>query len=78
MRQFYKGKLIANDGVTIDEMKALISSNIADAVAFGHLAMSNPDLPERVLNNWKIDESVDKSTWYSPGPKGYLDYLPYQ
>jgi len=48
---------------------------VADAVAFGKLFISNPDLVKRFataapLNDW------DDKTFYGPGPKGYTDYPP--
>ena len=35
--------------------------------------ISNPDLVKRIENNWPLAEA-DSSTFYTPGPEGYLDY----
>lgn len=66
MRSLFKGNLIANDGISLDEMKSLLSSNTVDAVALGYLSMTNPDLPERIKNGWEIEHKVvEKDLWYS-------------
>lgn len=70
----YKGNLIANDGVSIEEAIQLTNSGTAQAVSFGVLSISNPDLPLRVKHNLEINKTVDASTWFTSGPKGYTDY----
>lgn len=45
----------------------------ADAISFGRLFISNPDLPERFRLNALLNP-VDVTTFYTPGPKGYTDY----
>lgn len=69
--------MIANDGISIEEATELVKSGTAEAVAFGVKSISNPDLPERVKNNWQLNEA-DFSTFFSLGPKGYNDYPIYQ
>jgi 2,4-dienoyl-CoA reductase-like NADH-dependent reductase (Old Yellow Enzyme family) len=42
-------------------------------VAMGRWALANPDL----LKRWKLGAPLnkyDRSTFYVPGPKGYIDY----
>ena len=70
----YKGNLIANDGVSIEEAINLTSTGIAQAVSFGTLSISNPDLPLRVLRNKEINQTADTKTWYYGGFKGYTDF----
>ena len=65
--------MIANEGFDFASATRLLTEGRADAVAFGKLAIANPDLPERFaegapLNAW------DASTFYVPGAKGYTDY----
>ncbi|EWS75520.1 FAD/FMN-binding family oxidoreductase (macronuclear) [Tetrahymena thermophila SB210] len=74
MRKLCKGNLIANDNVSIEDMKNYLSNNICDAVSFGTLSISNPDLPERVQNGYEINYKVDRSTFFTQGAKGYTDY----
>jgi N-ethylmaleimide reductase len=50
-----------------------IESGTADAISFGRLFISNPDLVERL----KLDAALNTpnpSTFYTPGPVGYTDY----
>lgn len=51
-----------------------MDEKIADGVSFGRSYISNPDLAERISNDWEITD-YDRSTFYTPGPKGYTDYL---
>jgi N-ethylmaleimide reductase len=50
-----------------------IASGRADAVAFGRMFISNPDLVERLKMNAPLNEANPK-TFYTPGPVGYTDY----
>ncbi|KAF8754630.1 oxidoreductase [Rhizoctonia solani] len=43
------------------------------AIVFGRYFISNPDLPERLRNGIALAD-YDRNTFYSPGPKGYVDY----
>lgn len=58
-------------------MKELIRTKNANAASFGTLSIANPDLPDRILNGWEINQTVDRSTWMVPGEKGYTDFLPH-
>jgi 2,4-dienoyl-CoA reductase-like NADH-dependent reductase (Old Yellow Enzyme family) len=69
----FGGAYIVNEGFTLETAEAAIASGAADAVGFGKLFISNPDLPARLkagapLNPWTME------TFYSPGPEGYVDY----
>jgi N-ethylmaleimide reductase len=72
-RQAFKGTYIANNGYTRDMAIDAIESGHADAVAFGRLFISNPDLVERLRMNTTLNEANPK-TFYTPGPVGYTDY----
>jgi N-ethylmaleimide reductase len=45
----------------------------ADLVAFGRHFIANPDLVERFRLGLPLNR-YDRSAFYSPGPKGYIDY----
>ncbi|HEY5084985.1 MAG TPA: alkene reductase, partial [Rhizomicrobium sp.] len=51
----------------------LLAEGRADAVAFGKLAIANPDLPQRFAENAPLN-AWDASTFYASGAKGYIDY----
>lgn len=64
---------LANGGYTAQPADARIRSGLAEAVAFGKLFISNPDLTDRFrrsapLNPW------DQATFYGGSEVGYTDY----
>ena len=77
-RPLFKGKIIGNCGYTKELAEERVSEGSADMIAFGRPFITNPDLPERFMNNWPLNPSEEMSLWYSPGPAGYTDYESYQ
>ena len=72
-RKIYNGFYIANHGYERESAEKEIISGRADAVAFGKLFISNPDLPYRFKHDLELAQP-DTSTYYTTGPKGYTDY----
>jgi N-ethylmaleimide reductase len=72
-REGFKGVLVGNMGYTPSEAHEAVGKKILDAVAFGHHYVSNPDLVACIEKNIPLVEP-DASTFYTPGPKGYIDY----
>ena len=73
LKAAFGGPYIVNEGFDRTSAEAAVASGEADAVGFGKLFISNPDLPARLkvhapLNPWVAE------TFYSPGPQGYVDY----
>jgi 2,4-dienoyl-CoA reductase-like NADH-dependent reductase (Old Yellow Enzyme family) len=73
LKAAFGGVYIANEGFDLERAQALLSAGEADAVGFGKLFISNPDLPIRLrlgapLTPWTLE------TFYTPGPEGYVDY----
>ena len=73
VRAVYGGTLLAAGGFTKETGNAIISSGRADAVVFGRLFISNPDLVERLRSDAPLN-SWDVSTFYGGGTRGYTDY----
>ncbi|WP_208508226.1 alkene reductase [Variovorax paradoxus] len=73
LRPLFKGVLVLNGGYTRATAEQVLSQGLADAIAFGRLYISNPDLPERFRQDAALTEA-DPSTYYSGGPRGYIDY----
>ncbi len=73
MRKVYKGPLIASGGYDAAKANAALSAGAADAIAFGTLYISNPDLVTRFQKAAALNQP-DKATYYTPGAKGYNDY----
>jgi N-ethylmaleimide reductase len=72
-RSLFKNTLITAGGHTPETAAAVVASGQADAVAFGRLFISNPDLPERVRQGAQLNP-YDRSTFYGGDAKGYIDY----
>ncbi len=73
IRRAFSGKLVLNcdyDGAT---GQAMLDTGVADAIAFGRPFIANPDLPARVAAGVAFAKD-ETATWYSQGPKGYVDY----
>lgn len=73
LRPYYKGNIIAAGGFTHATGNQALAAGWADAVAFGVPFLANPDLPQRFRRNAPLNEP-EESTFYAPGPKGYIDY----
>lgn len=75
-RKIYNGTIIAAGGFTRDLAEEVLNKNEVDLVAFGVPYIANPDLVERMQNDWPLAES-DRTTYYgvSGNPEnGYTDY----
>lgn len=72
-RSKFKGVFISAGGYTAElASQALIAGN-ADAIAFGRLFISNPDLPERLAKGLPLT-AYNRATFYGGNEKGYTDY----
>ena len=74
LKKLFGGVYVANEGFDLASGNAALAAGDADAIAFGKLFISNPDLPRRfregaALNEW------NGATFYAPGAAGYTDYL---
>ena len=73
IKKAFGGLYIANEQFTQDSAEKALSDGTADAVAFGKLYISNPDLAERFSKGAPLNALVPE-TIYSPDHKGYTDY----
>lgn len=77
LKRRFGGVLIANEGFDADTAGQVVASGEADAVSFGKLFISNPDLPQRLKTNALLNPFVQE-TFYGYGlqdPRlGYTDY----
>ena len=73
IKKAFGGVVIANDRFTKDSAEKIISSGEADAVAFGMMYISNPDLVERMASSKPLNQVVQE-TIYAQGAAGYTDY----
>lgn len=73
LKKEFAGVYIANERFDFDSSEAIIASGNADAVAFGVLAIANPDLSKRFFQRKDLNKPV-KETFYANGRLGYTDY----
>ena len=73
LKKAFGGVYIANEKYTQAQAEEVIAAGEADAVGFGKLFISNPDLVERFKIGAPLNEPVF-DTFYSDGPEGYVDY----
>ncbi|MBC7712812.1 MAG: hypothetical protein H7177_05710 [Rhizobacter sp.] len=60
-------------GYTKETGEETLKKGNADLIAYGVPFIANPDLPKKFENNIPLN-LPDQSTFYSGGPKGYIDY----
>jgi 2,4-dienoyl-CoA reductase-like NADH-dependent reductase (Old Yellow Enzyme family) len=73
IKEAFGGVYITNESFTFESATAALADGVADAVAFGKLAIANPDLPERFAEG-APPNAWNGSTFYSGGASGYVDY----
>lgn len=73
-RNIWKGPLISGGGYTYSIQAAIdTASRIGNLISFGRLFVANPDLVERIRNDWPLN-TYDRNTFYTNHAKGYTDY----
>jgi N-ethylmaleimide reductase len=73
IRRTFKGPLVLNTDYSKERAQATLDAGEADAIGFGRMFISNPDLPRRLAEGLPLVPD-DMATWYTTGPEGYLDY----
>ncbi len=75
LKKAFGGIYIANEKFTPESAEEIIASGQAEAVAFGVLAIANPDLVERIAKNLPLN-APNPNTFYNYKDKsdGYTDY----
>jgi len=74
LRKAWPRTFIASGGFDRTRAEQVLSQGKADLVAFGRPFLANPDLVKRLAKNIQLNPP-DFSTFYTPGPKGYTDYI---
>ncbi|CAI0940781.1 alkene reductase [Serratia ficaria] len=73
LRPRFNGAYLIGSGLDKDTAESLLNDGQADAVVFGSAFLANPDLVARYHQSAALNVA-DKSTFYSPGAEGYIDY----
>lgn len=74
LRKIFNGVYIANEDFTLQDAENALETGEADAIGFGRLFISNPDLPERISKNAVLNEADADRYYYTRIEQGYTDY----
>ena len=72
-RSAFRGPVILAGGYLKENGQAAIDVGEADLIGIGKPFLANPDLVERLRNNWPLN-AWDSKTFYTGGAAGYIDY----
>jgi N-ethylmaleimide reductase len=78
IRNNFKNTIILSGGYDRQRAEADIGNGLGDLAAFGRPFINNPDLVERLENNWPLSQELHTDLFYSGGEKGYTDYPPHK
>lgn len=78
IRNNFKNSIILCGGYDKQRAETDIETGLADLIAFGRPFINNPDLVERLSNNWPLSDELNMDLFYSADEKGYTDYPFYQ
>jgi N-ethylmaleimide reductase len=77
LRTLWSGSVVLNTGREVDsdfcQLEALADWGVISAAAVGRPFLANPDLIDRLVLGAELNEP-DVTTFYAPGPRGYVDY----
>lgn len=76
-RKHFNGLIIGDGHVDMAERLRRLNSGEADIIAFGQLGWANPDLADRLKNNWPLNQP-DFSKMYFGGAASYSDIPKYK
>jgi N-ethylmaleimide reductase len=78
IRSTFKNTIILAGGYNAENAKVDLQNNLGDFVAFGRPFINNPDLVERMKNNWPLSQDLKMDLFYSADENGYTDYPNYK
>lgn len=76
-RSWYDGVIILAGSMDREKSEQLINAGIIDIAGFGEPFISNPDLVERLQNNWELTQP-NRDLHYGLGTHGYTDWEVYK
>jgi N-ethylmaleimide reductase len=76
VRGAFSGRILYAGRYTAERADALLSTGLADLVAFGRPFIANPDLPARIAHGWPLTP-LRPATLYGGGAEGFTDYPTY-
>ena len=76
VRNAFSGRIMYAGRYSAKRASRLVDAGLTDLVAFGRPFIANPDLPQRIANDWPLN-ALDPATLYGGGEKGFTDYPAY-
>lgn len=73
LRDTFSGPIMYSGRYTYDKANCILAQGYGDLFGFGRTFIANPDLPHRLSNGLPLN-SVDHTTLYGGGERGYIDY----
>ena len=74
IRDNFGNTIILSGGYNREKAKNDLGDGLGHLIAFGRPFLANPDLVPRLKKNAPLN-NPDFDTFYTPGEKGYTDYL---
>jgi len=78
IRTRFKNTLILSGGYDKERAEEDLENGRADLIAFGRPFINNPDLVERLENDWPLSQTLKMDLFYTADEKGYTDYPDYK
>ncbi|MGZ9706069.1 alkene reductase [Pseudomonas sp. GNP013] len=76
VRSAFSGRIIYAGRYTAERGARLVEAGLADLIAFGRPFIANPDLPQRLFNDWPLNP-LRAEGMYGGSELGYVDYPTY-
>ena len=78
IRKNFSNSIILCGNYDKESAETAINSGLANLIAFGRPFINNPDLVERLANDWPLSIDLDMDLFYAADEKGYTDYPIFQ
>jgi len=78
IRNTFKNTIILSGGYDKERAETDIENGLGDLVAFGRPFINNPDLVDRLKNDWPLSQELKTDLFYTADEKGYTDYPIYK
>ena len=75
-RKYFKNLIFLDGNISIEERHRRVTEKECNLANFGKLFWANPDLLNRIKNNWPLNQPDYKHVFHG-GEKGYSDIKPY-
>lgn len=78
IRKNFTNSIILCGGYNKESAEADLTRGLANLIAFGRSFINNPDLVERMANNWPLSNTLHTDLFYTASDAGYTDYHIFQ